>query len=130
MREYDHYKWWEDKNRTIYVVNKSWMAQSFNVSLKTIDDWIRKGAPVLNPGKNGVSYEIDITAFGEWVEAHQNNISIDEVRRRREACDRELFERFAPLEELEAENRKLSAEVKALRAELAALRREIRARAQ
>ena len=90
---YEEYKWWEDKKRKPVIYNKSEMAAFFEVSLKTIDDWVRKGAPVLSKGSNGVSYEIDVTPFWEWVEAHRSGISIQEVRRRREAFNKEIYEK-------------------------------------
>jgi hypothetical protein len=75
------YKWWLDKQRMPRIVNKAGMAQLMGVSLKTIDNWIRKGAPVLEPGSNGVSYKIDATAFLEWIRAYWRGITIAELRR-------------------------------------------------
>jgi phage terminase Nu1 subunit (DNA packaging protein) len=76
--------------RKPYIVNKAGMAQLFGVSLKTVDDWIRKGAPVLKPGSNGVSYEIDSGPFVEWVRAHRAGISIAEFRKRDQQFHKEL----------------------------------------
>jgi len=91
---YRYYRWWEDKKRKPVVVNKSRMAELLDVSLKTIDDWVRRGAPVLVHGTNGVSYDIDTAAFIEFIRAHHARISIAELRLRDELFDRELFERF------------------------------------
>ena len=91
---YKHYRWWEDKSRKPFVVNKSRMAELLDVSLTSIDDWVRRGAPVLERGANGVSYKIDATAFVEFVRARRLGISVDELRRQDERFARELFERF------------------------------------
>src|SRR5215204_5073139 len=45
--------WWQDPDRKPNLASKSVMAQMLNVSLKTIDDWIRKGAPVYQKGDHG-----------------------------------------------------------------------------
>jgi phage terminase Nu1 subunit (DNA packaging protein) len=110
--------------RKPYIVNKAGMAQLFGVSLKTVDDWIRKGAPVLKPGSNGVSYEIDSGPFVEWVRAHWAGISVGEFRKQEQKLDREFLEKQQIIK-LKDKNRKLTSEVKALRAEVADLRREM-----
>jgi len=91
---YEHYRWWEDKSRKSVVVNKSRMADILGVSLKTIDDWVRRGAPVLVHGTNGVSYDIDAMAFIEFVRAHRAGMSIAELRHHDERECRSLFDRF------------------------------------
>ena len=91
---YEHYRWWKDKNRKPVIVNKSRMAELLGVSLKTIDDLVRRGAPVSVHGTNGVSYDIDATAFIEFVRARRAEISIAELRRQDEQEGRELFDRF------------------------------------
>jgi phage terminase Nu1 subunit (DNA packaging protein) len=75
-----------------YIVNKAWMAQAVGVSLKTVDDWIRRGAPVLKRGTNGVSYEIDAAAFLQWVRAYRQGITIGELRRQDMEFNRSLDE--------------------------------------
>ena len=110
MTEADEYKWYEDTNRTMYIVNKAFMAQAFAVSLKTIDDWVRKGAPIFKEGSNGISYQIDAAPFVEWALAHQLGITIEEYRRRMV----EFHRRLAKEHEVEA----LRAEVAELKARL------------
>jgi excisionase family DNA binding protein len=90
----DEYRWWEDKKRKPMIVNKAGAAQTLGVSLKTVDDWIRKGGPVLSAGRNGKCYRIDITALVEWVRARRAGISIDELRRRGVDFNRRLAERY------------------------------------
>jgi phage terminase Nu1 subunit (DNA packaging protein) len=81
---YKYYKWWEDKDRPILVYNKSEMAECFDVSLKTVDSWCRKGAPIFSKGSNGKEYKIDIVAFVEWKRARDFGITVDELRVRDE----------------------------------------------
>lgn len=50
-----------------FKANKAQCAQFFDVSLPTIDAWIRKGAPVEQRGSQGVSWVIDLRAIAEWV---------------------------------------------------------------
>lgn len=46
--------------------NKNDAAQFFDVSLPTVEAWIRKGMPVVQPGGRGVSWIIDLRAAAEW----------------------------------------------------------------
>lgn len=89
------YRWWEDDHRIILAYSKSEMAGCLGVSLKTVDTWIRQGAPVFEPGSNGRRYSLDAVAFVEWVRARRAGLSIDQLRRRDEAGYREyLFAEF------------------------------------
>jgi hypothetical protein len=85
------YRWWEDENRTILVYSKSEMAGCLDVSLKTVDGWIRRGAPVFEKGSNGHRYLLDVVAFVEWVRARRAGVSIYELRRHDEAAYREYL---------------------------------------
>jgi hypothetical protein len=78
------HRWWEDESRIILVYSKSEIAGCLQVSLKALDSWIRKGAPVFQEGSNGKSYQLDVVAFVEWVRAFRGGISIHELRRRDE----------------------------------------------
>jgi phage terminase Nu1 subunit (DNA packaging protein) len=49
--------------------NKAQAAEFFDVTLPTIDAWIRKGAPVLQRGSRGVSWVLDLRAMAEWAYA-------------------------------------------------------------
>lgn len=51
----------------VRVGNKAQAAEFFDVSLPTIEAWIRRGAPVEQRGSRGVSWVIDLRAFAEWV---------------------------------------------------------------
>ena len=41
------------------IVDKTELADIAGVSTNTIDDWVRRGCPVLQKGSNGVPYQID-----------------------------------------------------------------------
>lgn len=45
---------------------KAAAATFFDVALPTISDWVRKGAPVVKRGKQGVGWELDLKAIAEW----------------------------------------------------------------
>jgi phage terminase Nu1 subunit (DNA packaging protein) len=81
----EYYRWWEDDGRTIVIYNKSEMAGCLEKSLKTIDTYIRQGAPVFGEGSNGKEYRLDAVAFVEWVRARRAGISAAELRTRDEA---------------------------------------------
>jgi phage terminase Nu1 subunit (DNA packaging protein) len=99
------YKYWEDQNRIIFVYSKAEMAECMEVTLKTVDDWIRKGAPVFERGGNGKPYRLDAIAFVEWVRSYRAGISIEELRRRDERDPAQHMLRA--LFELEVENARL-----------------------
>src|SRR5216684_4448536 len=79
LQKYDC--WWQDPNYRPDFANKAEIAEIAEVSLKTIDDWIRKGAPVHRRGRNGVGYEIAVAPFMEWHRAREMGVSIAEYRR-------------------------------------------------
>lgn len=110
------------------LVSKSVLAEMLGTSLKTVDDWIRKGAPVYQKGNHGVAYQIDTSAFFDWYFARAEGISMVEFRERKikEGIEaREHDEARWRLIEAEHRNRKLAATIENLKAELAALRREV-----
>lgn len=41
-------------------------AQFFDVSTQAVQDWLRKGMPVLQQGSRGVPYVIDLLAVARW----------------------------------------------------------------
>lgn len=49
------------------ISNKAEAAEFFDVALTTFDRWIRKGAPVLQAGSRGKSWQIDLRAVAEWL---------------------------------------------------------------
>lgn len=48
------------------VTNKAGCAEFFDVTMTTIDAWIRKGMPVIQRGSKGISWEIDLLAVAQW----------------------------------------------------------------
>ena len=50
----------------IRIANKAGCAEFFDVSMPTIDAWIRKGMPILQKGGKGVSWQIDLLAAAQW----------------------------------------------------------------
>jgi phage terminase Nu1 subunit (DNA packaging protein) len=80
VRSPGSYRWWEDESRIILAYSKSEMAGCLRVSLKTIDTWIRQGAPVFEKGSNGRRYLLDAAAFVEWIRARRAGVTIAELR--------------------------------------------------
>lgn len=120
--------WWQDPARKPNLRSKRDVAGMLAVSLTTIDNWIRQGAPVYHSGSNGIRYEIDTPAFIEWLTARETGISIEELRRQELDEEIKARERDAArwrIVEAEFRNRRLAATVETLTAELAALRREV-----
>jgi hypothetical protein len=116
--KYDH--WSQDLNRKPWLINKSQMAEFCGVSLKTIDDWIRRGAPVYAYGDHGVSYQLDVTAFIEWTISYRSGADVETLRTR-DIEERRKFREQDRQRELESENQRL-------RLELAALKRKVEIR--
>jgi len=113
--------WYEDPNYRPYIINKAEAAEIFGVSLPTIDAWIRKGAPVVRRGTNGLDYEICAAAFGEWVAAFRAGLSIAQYRRQEEEYFKELHDKYRVLE-LQGQNERLSERIATLEREIAALK--------
>jgi phage terminase Nu1 subunit (DNA packaging protein) len=51
---------------TIREANKSETAEFFGVSLPTLENWVRRGCPVLERGGKNVPYRFDLRAVAEW----------------------------------------------------------------
>ena len=118
---------WQDPNCKPYLVSKNELASLMNVSLKTIDDWERKGMPIYRRGDRGVAYQIDIGAFLQWSTARAWGVSIEEYRELELAeevkAKVEDERRWAAIETKHA-LRKLSAEVAELGREIQTLTRK------
>jgi phage terminase Nu1 subunit (DNA packaging protein) len=118
--------WWQDSNRRPNLVSKSQLAKLLDVSLQTVDSWIRRGAPVYQKGDHGVAYQIDTAPFLEWYFARSAEMSIDEYRRydleQAIKARKEDERRWALIE-----NRQMKAQMQMLIEELSSLRREVRA---
>src|SRR3954467_7352809 len=98
--------WWQDPDYKAHIVNKREIAEFLDVSLMTIDNWIRKGAPVISEGNSGIPCKISSAAFIEWHMAHRAGISIEEFRQYQLKEARQAKER-GRIERLEADNKRL-----------------------
>src|SRR6266851_3285284 len=112
--------WWQDPNRKPNLVSKTYIAKVMGVSLKTVDDWERRGAPIHTKGNHGIAYQIDCAAFLEWYCARESGLTIAEYREdalAQEIRAREHEEARWQLIEATHENRKLAAAVRTLKKE-------------
>lgn len=114
--------WWQDPDYRPDMLTKAEIAEVAEVSLKTIDDWIRRGAPVHCAGSNGIGYQINRAEFMEWRRARDMGLSIPQYREYQleQVQKRKRAQRLC---ELEAENKQLKSECRALRIELKRLRK-------
>lgn len=55
------------------VMNKEALALAFNTSLNTIDKWLTAGMPVLERGKNGQAYELQLSQCWAWKQARDDD---------------------------------------------------------
>lgn len=46
--------------------NKAGCAEFFDVSIPTVDAWIRRGMPVVQKGSKSVAWQIDLLAVAQW----------------------------------------------------------------
>lgn len=46
--------------------NKAQAAEFFDISLPTLESWMRKGAPVIQRGSRGISWILDLNAVARW----------------------------------------------------------------
>ena len=119
--------WFQDPNyKPARLFSKSEIAKFYDVSLKTVDSWIQRGAPVWEKGSNGINYKIAGGPFREWWVCYQNGISIDEYRQSELETAKRAEEHWKA-RKLERDNKQLTAELAQLRSEFTALQREVRA---
>ena len=59
------------------IANKAETAEWFDVSLATLDAWIRRGMPVVTRGHKGLQWEIDLLAVAIWRYAPKDTEQID-----------------------------------------------------
>jgi len=59
------------------LANKQELATLFDVSLPSIDAWLRRGAPYVVKGTNGVSWKFDIIAISKWLYTPKESSAID-----------------------------------------------------
>lgn len=58
--------------------NKAEAAQFFEITLPTLEKWLREGAPVLQRGSRGVSWVLDLRALAQWhYEVRRSDGSVD-----------------------------------------------------
>lgn len=50
----------------VRIANKAGCAEFFDVSMPTVDAWIRRGMPIVQKGGKGVSWQIDLLAAAQW----------------------------------------------------------------
>ena len=46
--------------------NKAQAAQFFDITLPTLEKWIREGAPIVQRGSKGISWVLDLRQISEW----------------------------------------------------------------
>lgn len=72
----------------VRIASKAQCAEFFDVSLPTIEAWVRKGMPVVQAGSKGIAWEIDLLEACKWRFAGQASggdvdpDSLDPVQRR------------------------------------------------
>ena len=54
------------------MLNKAGLAKEFDVSMTTIDSWIRRGMPYVSKGRNGRSWQFDLDECREWKTRQEN----------------------------------------------------------
>lgn len=69
------------------TTNKQGCAAHFNVSLPTIDAWVRKGAPVVQRGGSGVPWQLDLSDIARWLESRGRKPSVSQRRLSRDALN-------------------------------------------
>jgi phage terminase Nu1 subunit (DNA packaging protein) len=48
------------------LANKAEVAEFFGVSLPTVEAWLRRGAPYIQKGSKGISWQIDLLEVARW----------------------------------------------------------------
>lgn len=67
----------QNKVPPIREVNKAELAEAFEVSLPTVDNWVRRKCPILQKGSRGTPWAFDLFAVYAW--RHNLESSQDEV---------------------------------------------------
>jgi hypothetical protein len=50
----------------VRIKNKAEVAEFFCISVPTLDTWIRKGCPCIQPGSRGISWQFDLLEIARW----------------------------------------------------------------
>jgi phage terminase Nu1 subunit (DNA packaging protein) len=54
------------------ICNKAQLAEFFEISLPTVDAWMRKGCPVVARGHRGIGYQFDLLHVLLWFHIYQH----------------------------------------------------------
>lgn len=80
-------------------VNRSQLAEETGKSLPTIDNWVRKGCPVVKKGGRGQQWLFDPAAVNDWREVNAREEALgntvtdaEELKRRKLAAETEMAE--------------------------------------
>jgi phage terminase Nu1 subunit (DNA packaging protein) len=68
-----------EKTAPLRTANKSQTAAWFDVSLATIDAWIRRGAPCVTRGAKGSAWVFDLRDLARWYFGKQSSPGADET---------------------------------------------------
>ncbi|QAU22880.1 terminase small subunit [Dyella sp. M7H15-1] len=110
-------------------VNRSELADTFGVSLPTIDDWVRNGCPWVQRGGRGVEWVFDTAAVARWLRDKAAEAAVGDISGDAEEWKRRKIAAEAQREELKlAADRKLVAPVEQMERQLARVFAEIRAK--
>ena len=109
-------------------VNRAGLAEVFDVSMPTVDSWVRGGCPVLKRGGRGQEWQFDTAAVATWLRDRavtdatgDTKLDEAELRRRRLVADTALAELdlakakglVVPLDQIERNLARAFAEVRA-----------------
>lgn len=110
------------------IVNRSGLSEVFGVSLPTIDEWVRRGCPVVERGGRGRQWQFNTARVRSWreevVREEATGVQVvpaDELKRRKLEAETEMAELdlerardlVAPIEQIERAMAKAFGEVRA-----------------
>lgn len=111
-----------------HILNRAETAEFFGIAKTTLDDWIRRGCPVVSRGSRGVSWAFNTADVHSWREqqirseaAGVETATADELRRRKLEAETLMVELelakarelVAPIEQIERVLSKAFGEVRA-----------------
>jgi len=97
-------------------LNRSKMADHLGIAMTTMDDWVKRGCPVISRGGRGVQWKFNSAAVRAWRDADirseltgVQSASMDELKRRKLEAETEQAELdlarskelVAPVEQIE-----------------------------
>lgn len=116
------------KPQSLRHVTRSALAEFFNVSMPTVDTWVRSGCPFLRKGGRGVEWQFDTAAVAAWLrdravsDATGDTVTDEtELRRRKLQAETTLAElelakakgEIAPIHEFERAQSRIMAAIQA-----------------